>query len=233
LEFFAALPPLFRRDPTVAPSAVELAMPDWLALKAAVARHFAWAVPTDEAIDVIAAHAASVVEIGCGSGYWAWMMAQAGIAVTAFDTAVPPFSWHRIEAGTEREAENHPDKALFLCWPPANDRMAHDALTHYHGDHVIYVGEWLGGSAEPAFFARLVQDFAAIAGAAIPQWYMRDDSLIIFRRRRSGGDDASSSDADHSTVHSPPESLPQGHGGTRDAASTRHRRQRKPHAAVM
>jgi hypothetical protein len=208
-------------------------MPDWLALKAAVARHFAWAVPTDEAIDVIAAHAASVIEIGCGSGYWAWMMAQAGIAATAVDTAVPPFAWHRVETGTEREAENHPDKALFLCWPPANDPMAHDALTHYRGEHVIYVGEWLGGSAEQAFFARLVQDFEAIAGAAIPQWYMRNDGLIVFRRRRGVGDDASSADAAHSTVHDSSEAHPQGHGGTRDPASTRHRRQRKPRAAVM
>jgi len=167
----------------VAPTAAELDMPDWLMMKSAIASYFSWAVPTNDAIDAIGQFASSVLEIGSGSGYWAWLMRQAGIAVTAVDTKVPPFAWHPIQPGNELEALKHPDKALFLCWPPFADPMAYRALTNYHGEHVIYVGEWLGGAAEPNFFAQLAVDFQAIAAVAIPQWYMRNDSLIVFRRR--------------------------------------------------
>ena len=154
-------------------------------MKSAIACHFSWAVPTDEAINAIRGHTSNVIEIGCGSGYWAWLMQQAGITVTAVDKTRPNFAWHPVHVGNELEVSNHPDKALFLCWPPWGDAMAYRALKNYAGTHVIYVGEWLGGSAEPFFFTHLVKNFKAISGVAIPQWYMRDDSLIVFRRRSS------------------------------------------------
>ena len=186
LAFFRALPPSFRRDPSQPVSAVELAMPDWLRLKTAIAAHFSWAVPTDAAIQAIGDHATRVIEIGCGSGYWAGLMRQAGLAVTAVDMLFPAFAWHPVVIGSEAEAAEHPDKALFLCWPPFADPMAARALAAYAGTYVIYVGEWLGGSAELKFFTRLARDFDAVAAVAIPQWYMRDDRLIVFRRRPAG-----------------------------------------------
>jgi hypothetical protein len=183
LTFFLSLPASFRRHPSVPPSAAELGMPGWLSLKSAIASHFSWAVPTDEAVNVIANHASSVIEIGCGSGYWAWLMQQAGIAVTAIDKTMPGFAWHQIDLGNEFESAKHPDKALFLCWPPSASTMADHAVASYAGSCIIYVGEWLGGSAEPGFFARLVRDFETVAIVPIPQWYMRTDSLMVFKRR--------------------------------------------------
>jgi hypothetical protein len=183
LTFFQSLPESFRRDPSVPQSTAEIGMPDWLRLKAAIATHFSWAVPTDQAIGTIASHASRVVEIGCGSGYWAWLMQQAGIAVTAVDQTMPTLAWHPIELGNELASAKHPDKALFLCWPPWGTTMAEQAVANYAGTCVIYVGEWLGGNAEPGFFVRLVRDFDMIAIVPIPQWYMRTDSLMVFKRR--------------------------------------------------
>lgn len=185
LDCFHALPPACRRDPAAPLSSAELLAPDWLALKAAIAGHFAWAVPTDEAIAAIARCASRVLEIGAGSGYWAWMMQQAGIAVAAFDSAPPRFTWHEVTHGDARTAALYPDHALLLCWPPWNSDMAFQALTAYRGGHVIFVGEWMGGCADPYFFATLAATYDVIDAVDIPQWHNRNDRLLIFRRRRA------------------------------------------------
>jgi hypothetical protein len=187
IDFFRALPPSCRRDLSLPPSAAESLAPNWLAFKAAIARHFAWAVPTDEAIALIRKHAAGVVEIGAGSGYWTWLMRQAGITVVAFDLDPPPFTWSEVHSGDERMVRYHPDKTLLLCWPPWASSMASSALAAYGGERVVYVGEWMGGNADPHFFALLVSRFECIDSLAIPQWYMRDDRLIVCRRRHVPG----------------------------------------------
>jgi len=187
LDFFQALPASFRRDPSVPPSTAALMAPDWQAFTASIARHFAWAVPTDEAVAVIRKHSAGVVEVGAGSGYWAWLMRQAGIDVAAFDLEPPPFTWGEVNRSDERAVQDHPEKTLLLCWPPWNTGMASRALAAYGGEHVVYVGEWMGFNAEPNFFASLLWFFEYIDAVDIPQWYMRNDRLMVFRRRRVPG----------------------------------------------
>lgn len=183
LSFFLSLPPSFWRHPCVLEDDRELSSPDWLRLKSAIASHFAWAVPTQEAIECIRKYAGRVLEIGCGSGYWAWLMEQAGIDVLAWDTTVPPFAWHDVRLGNEIEVMRHPDRTLFLCWPPWGSEMAARALTYYTGNYIIYVGEWMGGCANARFFALLTSCFEAVETVALPQWFMRSDSLTVFRRR--------------------------------------------------
>lgn len=183
LEFYRAMPAACRRDPSVPISAAELLSPQWLNLKAAIAGHFAWAVPTEQAVRTILKYSARVVEIGAGSGYWAWMMRQAGIKVVAFDANHAPFTWTELAQGDERAALFYPDHALFLCWPPWNSDMACNALTCHRGDYLVYAGEWMGGSANPRFFALLASTYDAVDVVNLPQWYNRDDRLMIFRRR--------------------------------------------------
>ena len=183
LDFFRSLPGSLRHDPVLPISAAELFSPDWLTLKAAIARHFAWAVPNEEAIACIRKYATHVIEIGAGSGYWAWLMRQAGIDVTAFDTDPPSFTWTEVRKGDERELLNHSNSTLLLCWPPWATDMAVNALSLYSGKHVIYIGEWMLGSAEARFFGLLVSRYEAINSVVIPQWCGRADGLIVFRRR--------------------------------------------------
>jgi hypothetical protein len=183
LEFYRAMPPAYRRDRSMQVSATELLSPEWLKLKAAIAAHFAWAVPTEHAIQTVSKYATRVVEIGAGTGYWAWMMRQAGIAVTAFDAGCFPFTWDEVGRGDERAVLFYPDHTLFLCWPPWNSDMAYNALAWHRGDYVVYVGEWMGGCANRRFFALLASTFEAIDLVDIPQWCNRDDRLMIFKRR--------------------------------------------------
>jgi hypothetical protein len=187
LDFFRALPPSFRRDPSVPPSVAAQMNYDWLTFTAAICRQFAWAVPTDEAIAVIGKYGSGVVEVAAGSGYWAWLMRQAGIDVAAFDLDPPSFTWSEVARRDERAVSDHPEKTLLLCWPPWATGVAAQALAAYKGEHVVYIGEWMGCNAEPNFFASLAWFFECIDSAAIPQWYMRDDRLWVFRRRRKPG----------------------------------------------
>jgi hypothetical protein len=183
LEFYRAMPPACRRDLSMPVSAAELLSPEWLKLKAAIAGHFAWAVPTEYAIQTVSKYSTRVVEIGAGSGYWAWMMRQAGIAVAAFDAGCFAFTWDEVARGDERAVLFYPDHTLFLCWPPWNSDMAYNALAWHRGDYVVYVGEWMGGCANRRFFTLLASAFEAIDLVNIPQWCNRDDRLMIFKRR--------------------------------------------------
>ena len=110
--------------------------------------------------------------IGAGSGYWAWLMRQAGIKVAAFDAQPPPFTWSEVRQGDERAVHEHPEATLFLCWPPWATGMAFNALAAYRGDN-----------ADSRFFALLSSCFDVVDSVAIPQWYLRDDRLMVFRRR--------------------------------------------------
>jgi hypothetical protein len=183
LDFFQSLPSSFRRDPSLPISAAEMFSPDWLTLKAAIARHFSWAVPNEEAIMCVCKYATDVIEIGAGSGYWTWLMRQAGIAVAAFDVNPPPFTWSDVRRGDEHELFNNTMSTLFLCWPPWATVMAANSLAWHRGQYVVYVGEWMLGSADARFFALLTAKFEAIDTVRLPQWCLRDDRLIVFRRR--------------------------------------------------
>lgn len=50
-------------------------------------RDYAYAVPSAEALDVIAQESGGrVVEVGAGTGYWAWLLSRRGVDVVAVDT---------------------------------------------------------------------------------------------------------------------------------------------------
>lgn len=183
LDFFQTLPVECRRNPFLLPSPMEWPSLEGDRFKTSVASHFSWAVPTQQAIAAIVSVSVGVVEVGAGSGYWAWLMRQAGLPVAAFDIKPPSFTWTRVDASDERAAAYFPSYTLFLCWPPWNTDMAANALRLYQGDHVAYVGEWMGGSGNFAFFSQLTSEFNMIGLINIPQWRNRDDRLMIFRRR--------------------------------------------------
>ncbi|MPZ66237.1 MAG: hypothetical protein GEU83_12210 [Pseudonocardiaceae bacterium] len=125
----------------------------------AVKRHFAWAIPDDGALDVIAKYSPQgVVELGAGGGYWAGLLRARGVDVVAYDPQPPqdgpckwqskPGGWSEVLRGDERVVEHHADRTLFLCWPSYEQTWAADAVQLYHqrgGQTVIYVGEGAGG----------------------------------------------------------------------------------------
>lgn len=164
-------------------------------------RLYAWAVPTDEALDVITRYA-PIVEIGAGTGYWAYLLRERGVDIIAYDLTPPApapaatrsnhyhegmHCWTEVRAGGARRARRHPDRTLLLCWPPYAEPMADVALRSYRGQTVIYIGESEGGcTGDDAFHRRLEENWEETEHVALPHWHGIHDSLTVYRRKETG-----------------------------------------------
>lgn len=131
---------------------------------------YAWAIPTPADIAWIASlvRGRGIVEIGAGTGYWAWQLSQALVHVVAFDRK-PGGNWycgttqyHPVHHGGPEQAAKFPNRALMLCWPPFEDPMAADALRAYAGDTLIFIGEHGGCTGDEEFFKLLAADWVHI-----------------------------------------------------------------------
>ncbi len=148
-------------------------------------RVYSYAVPDDRALDEIAKHG-PIVEIGAGLGYWAGLLRARGVDVVAYDD----YSWDLIgprcidvRRGNPTAVIQHADRALFLCWPPYDTPMAHDALSLYKGSTVIYIGEGSEGcTADDSFHRALDDGWRRLGGVAIPQLPYVHDHLEIYQR---------------------------------------------------
>jgi hypothetical protein len=152
---------------------------------------YAWAVPDERALAALAA-LGPIVEIAAGGGYWARLLRERGVDVVAYDLQPRSNwwvgrSWARVDEADASAAGDHPDRALFLCWPPYDKPVARDALKAYlraGGRSVAYVGEHEGGCCADSWFFRLLERrFVCEQELAIPQWPGIHDYLSIWRRR--------------------------------------------------
>lgn len=156
---------------------------------------YAWSIPSPGDMRWLAQMLGGrgVVEIGAGSGYWAWQIAQSGIDVVAYDLHGPgpdnKYATHRlyhpVETGDHAAVAGHPDRALLLCWPPYCSDMAARALKAYAGDTVVFVGEGPGGcTADDDFFALLDEGWDEIG---VSPWHVTwrciHCSMTAYRRR--------------------------------------------------
>ena len=139
---------------------------------------YAYAIPSPETLEWIAAFCAGrqVVELGAGRGYWAAQMARSGIRVEAYDSEPPDkvenisFPRSGVQAGVwdnvvdlgelEWNAAGRADQVLFLCWPPGwGSTMASAALAAFEksdGRRLIFIGQPQGGmTGDDAFFDAL------------------------------------------------------------------------------
>jgi hypothetical protein len=166
---------------------------------------YAHAIPAESVVRKLA-ELSPICELGCGTGYWAKLLADVGADVLAVDSH-PPLegenSWHRASrAGllSQPAILQHfvdivkadatlfdvpSDHALMLCWPPDDD-MAARVLSRYRGEHVIYIGE--GGSGctgDYAFHTALAEQWKMTASYAIPQWEGLRDDVSVYARSKS------------------------------------------------
>jgi hypothetical protein len=164
---------------------------------------YAFAIPTDEAIEKIASFG-KILEIGSGTGYWASLISAAGAEVAAIDLAPVGGPWKNEWAfkekhypvtqgdGWEWVDALTPEYTLMMCWPPM-DNMAADCLNSTHGDHVIYIGEWDGCTANSTFFDMVdgwwSEDDQTLAQWKVeeqiylPHWPSVHDAMYILKRK--------------------------------------------------
>lgn len=158
-----------------------------------LAARYAWAIasPGDIAWLARTVRGRGLVEIGAGSGYWAWQAAQAGIDVVAYepaDPAVNPYTdgveYFPLRRADHTAAARHPDRALMLCWPSTGEPWAARALDVYTGDLLIYIGEERGGRcADEGFFRLLEQEWRPIGSSPHHvAWRHTTCTMTAFRR---------------------------------------------------
>ncbi|KZM73342.1 hypothetical protein [Nocardia terpenica] len=170
---------------------MHLPRPDWRSLVGT----FAHAIPSPGDIGWIVErlYGKGIVEIGAGSGYWAWQLARAGVDVIAYDLHVDPDHrshfgrfYHHVEPGDARKAAEHPDRALMLVWPTDGNAYAARALDAYSGETLIYVGSDRGGcTADSEFFDRLARDWRRVGTSPSHFTWLGIPSRISFWRRIS------------------------------------------------
>lgn len=186
---------LFRILTSGTPSPGATALLDLSGRRRELASLFSWAIPTDAALDLVA-RTGLVVETGAGMGYWSALLRELGADVVASDPNPPGREggvrnryhrdphrpWTTIERDSAISAvRRHPDRTLFLCWPPYDDdASSYDVLRTYRGDVLLYAGRLAAGSTR--FHRELTLNWTVLAEIALPHWPNIPDSLVAYRR---------------------------------------------------
>lgn len=138
-----------------------------------LAQRYAYVCPSDSTLAMLAA-LGPLVEVGAGTGYWAHKLRSTGADIVAYDQAPtdgdranryhPRTSpWTPVEQGDQAVLSGHPDRSLFLCWPPLFSSLG-DCLTYYRGDTVAYIGD---GGCRTARLDHLNESFTKVAAAPV------------------------------------------------------------------
>lgn len=151
---------------------------------------YAWGTPTEPMLRAIQ-EPGPIVEMGAGSGYWAWLLRTLGADVIAYDrfagarrnlnvSSLGGIVWTKVLTGGPEDLAEHSDRTLLLCWPPQSD-MAFSCLDYWKGDVLAYVGD-PSLTADDAFHARLRGEFDLSFEVRAPSWPGISDSLTVWRR---------------------------------------------------
>lgn len=159
-----------------------------------VRRKYAYAIPTEGAIKLIASYS-PICEMGAGTGYWAFLLNNYGCDIVAYDNYLPPYDgeehyfdddavlWFNVQK-CDSFFVPPIDRTLFLCWPPYDELMAYNVLSRYAGDRLIYIGEDCGGAtADDNFYRVLSNNWTRVYEFEIPQFYGLHDWLSIYERK--------------------------------------------------
>jgi hypothetical protein len=130
-----------------------------------LAQRFSYVLPEQRLLEMVKGYS-PLVELGAGTGYWAYLLRLMGADVIAYDTAplgaarqnryhpdVRP--WTEVLQGDLPILSEHPARTLFLCWPPLFSTIS-DALHFYSGDIVLLIGD---GGQRTSRLSALDRDF--------------------------------------------------------------------------
>ncbi len=107
---------------------------DW---RTCICSYFSWAVPNHDALQALLA-LGPLVELGAGTGYWAWLLTRMGADIIAYDVAESHegqgyrFRHQLVRDGGVEALKSSGKRALLLCWP---DIVGDDADTDSDRGH--------------------------------------------------------------------------------------------------
>lgn len=159
---------------------------------------YAYATPSPAALDLLATYA-PLIEVGAGTGYWAYAlrMRHTDVNIVAYDKNPPVAGkdarsnayhgraegWTTVLKGGVEAIAAYPRANLFLCYPPPDSDMALQALRLFKGEYICYCGEYRGDTGTKSFEQLLEQTFSCVTRLALPNWADTCYSLMIWQRR--------------------------------------------------
>jgi hypothetical protein len=158
-------------------------------------RKYCWGVPDPDTVAFVAKHAqGGLVDPIAGTGYWAYLLAQVGVDVVCYDlnpgTTLLTNGWHGEDLYAEVCAKDcaeavalHPDRTLFLSWPPHGQDVGARALLAYEGKRVVYIGDARGGeTGDDQMHLILETDWTEVDSRLPVQWWGQHDRVTVYER---------------------------------------------------
>jgi len=152
--------------------------------------NYSWAVPNQEALEEMRGR--KVIEMGAGSGYWAWRLESVAKEVRPYDKA-PQWmgdnswlirkEWTRVEYGSVETLESSEADTLLLVWPNYFSDFGFDCLDKFKGERVVYVGEGEKGKCgNSKMFEEMNNNWKIVKSINNPQLTDANDHVIILER---------------------------------------------------
>ncbi|HTX95945.1 MAG TPA: hypothetical protein VME67_14445 [Mycobacterium sp.] len=158
-------------------------------------RKYCWTIPDPDTVAFVARHAdGGLVDPIAGTGYWAYLLAQAGVDVVCYDlnpgTDLVANGWHGSDLYAQvcakdcaEAAARHPDRTLFLSWPPHGQDVGARILLAYSGNHVIYVGDGRGGATGDEQMHQILEKAWSEVDSRQPVlWWGQHDRVTVYER---------------------------------------------------
>ena len=160
---------------------------------AILAQRYSYVFPDNGSLSALS-DIGPIVEMGAGTGYWAYRLQAIGVDVIAFDSSPPDgdranryhvntSTWTEVIAGDHTILTRYPNRALFLCWPPLFSSLG-ECLTYYGGNIVAVIGD---GGHRTARIRGLNEMFTTLSVSrvrALEPYPGHTPTLTIWRRRR-------------------------------------------------
>jgi hypothetical protein len=133
-----------------------------------------------------------VIDPLAGTGYWAYLLQQAGIDANASDPHPSAHAYLHVTATDAATAvADAPDRTLLLSWPPYRRSIGAQILLAFPGSRVIYLGEDSDGyCGDTAMFDLLRDAWTAVAEHTPVQWPGVHDHVTVFDRRHPAASDS-------------------------------------------
>lgn len=165
----------------------------WFGERQDLVERYSWAVPNKRVLQYMSSFQGPVYEIGAGNGYWANLLEQRGVDVTAVDQSPPAadtLQWTDVGEQYISQETSHSDfgqqlrdSVVLMVWPPYGRNMAYH-VARCEPAHILYVGETRGGcTANSKFFDTIESKYGAVETIPIPSYEGIHDNCYHYVRK--------------------------------------------------
>jgi hypothetical protein len=202
--YWAAVKELFAADPAamllfpgslrhrLMADGVPLGPPDWVggfanvvSARQGLAERFSFTITAPDTVAFVVGHVVgrAVIDPLASTGWWASLLAAAGVDVYASDLQVWPGQHVPVgQADAVDVVRAHPGRILLLGWPPYASPVGAGVVDAYRGDRIIYLGEVDGNCGDRRLMTMLDEEWRVSAVHEPATWPGLHDTVVVFDR---------------------------------------------------